>query len=60
MLTAPKVAEKLGISDETVFRLIRSGQLVGVERSLTGRYRLPQDAAEQIRRHYESRSPVAA
>ena len=50
--TIPQLAAALGISEPTLRRRVRDGSIEGLRRSLTGRYTLPPDAAQQIIARY--------
>lgn len=57
--TIQQLAAVLDISEPTLRRRIRDGSIVGVGRSLTGRYRLPNNAAEQIIAFYRNQEQLA-
>lgn len=48
LLTVPEVAEQLSVTEETVRRWLRSGQLAGVLLSRRAGWRIRQNSVDQL------------
>lgn len=58
-LSPEALGERLGVGPNTVRRWIALGQVEGVQRTPSGRYRIPLDVAERIIRGVLHPEPAA-